>query len=477
MLAEERCIVIGAGRPSGEPTVTVAMEMHMELSEAFVRIVGRHLVLIALLVGCGLLGGGLLHSGDPTEYSATVRLALGTGDPSNQAESTVVGDTVRALATSPGLVGDALHSVGANRDPVTTAQQHVDATVLGSSGVVSLAVSDSDAAVAIALANVIGQAVVSAHEDMIHGRDAATLDRVQTDIAQAERSIASLDGHIKAVGPLYEVVVPKGGVPLSERPWAEPNQLLRQRADLVRGLLPLYSERASMEAARALHAQDTVVDRAAAPAERVPGQLVPYLALGGLLGLVLGIGLAATLETFRPTLVGRNAIARSLGAPVLADLSGDALNEAGIAEAAIHIELAAAGAHVHRVALLAPSRQYDLQPLTDRLALSVIGVTLHVIGQTDSLGPVAESSSVPQAAGHAEAWPPAADGATGVVLVTPKAVRLAELTRTVEFFTISGWPLIGVIVVPALRVRGYPRIRRDAAAPTDAPTPLDAVSR
>lgn len=30
----------------------------MELSEAFVRIVGRHLVLIALLVGCGLLGGG-----------------------------------------------------------------------------------------------------------------------------------------------------------------------------------------------------------------------------------------------------------------------------------------------------------------------------------------------------------------------------------------------------------------------------------
>jgi len=30
----------------------------MELSEAFVRIVGRHLILIALLVGCGLLGGG-----------------------------------------------------------------------------------------------------------------------------------------------------------------------------------------------------------------------------------------------------------------------------------------------------------------------------------------------------------------------------------------------------------------------------------
>jgi len=244
----------------------------------------------------------LLHGGDPTEYSATVRLALGTGDPSNQAQSTVVGDTARALATGPGLVGDALRTVGARRDPVSTALHHVDAQVLGSSGVVSLSVSDTNAAVAIALANAIGDEVVRAHEDMVHGRDAATLDRVQTDIAQTERSIASLDTHIKAVGPLFDVIQPIGGMSLSERPWAEPNQLLRERADLVQGLLSLNSERASVEAARALHAQDVIVDRAAAPAERVPGQLVPYLALGGLLGLALGVGLAATLETLRPTL-------------------------------------------------------------------------------------------------------------------------------------------------------------------------------
>jgi hypothetical protein len=37
------------------------------------------------------------------------------------------------------------------------------------------------------------------------------------------------------------------------------------------------------------------------------------------------------------------------------------------------------------------------------------------------------------------------------VLVTPKVVRVSELSRIVEFFTISGWPLLGLIVVPARR--------------------------
>ncbi len=448
----------------------------MELSEAFVRIVGRHLILIALLVGCGLLGGGLLHGGDPTEYSATVRLALGTGDPSNQAQSTVVGDTARALATGPGLVGDALRTVGARRDPVSTALHHVDAQVLGSSGVVSLSVSDTNAAVAIALANAIGDEVVRAHEDMVHGRDAATLDRVQTDIAQTERSIASLDTHIKAVGPLFDVIQPIGGMSLSERPWAEPNQLLRERADLVQGLLSLNSERASVEAARALHAQDVIVDRAAAPAERVPGQLVPYLALGGLLGLALGVGLAATLETLRPTLVGRNAIARTLGAPVLAEIRGDVLSEADIAEAAIHIELAAAGAHVRRVALLAPSRAFNLRPLADHLAPSVSELTLHVVGQAGPFVAAGGPASPPRPAEDLGAWPPATDGSTGVVLVTPKAIRLAELTRTVEFFTISGWPLIGLIVVQGCRMRIRPLNRPDVGRPSSTSAPLDTVS-
>lgn len=448
----------------------------MELSEAFVRIVGRHLVLIFLLVSLGLLGGGLLHGGDPTEYSATVRLALGTGDPSTQAQSTVAGDTAQALATGQGLIEDALRKVGVRRDSVSTAQHHVDAQVMGSSGVVSLSVTDTDADVAIALANAIGTGVIGAHENMLNGRAAATLDRVQTDIGQAERSIASLDAHISAVGPLFDVIRPNGGVPLSERPWAAPNQLIRQRADLVQGLLSLQSERASLEAVNAPHARGVIVDFAAAPAQRVPGQLVPYLALGGLLGLIIGVGLAATLETFRPTLVGRNAIARNLGAPVLAELRGDATSDADIAEAAIHIELAAAGAHVHRVALLAPSREFDLRPLADHLTPLISGLAVHVIGPAGPLVAAGGSSAPSQAEGALGAWPPAADGATGVVLITPKAVRLAELTRTIEFFTISGWPLIGLIVVGGRRTWMYPRHQTEPAAPPGASSPRNPIS-
>lgn len=449
----------------------------MELSEAFVRVVGRHIVLIALLVGCGLLGAGLLHGGDPAEYRGTVRLVLGTGDPSNQAQSAVIGDTARALATGPVLVADALRKVGASRDALDTARHHIDAQILGSSGVVSLSVTDTNAAVAVALANAIGAGVIRAHGEMVDGRYEETLAGVQTNIAQTERSIASLDAHIKAVGPLFEVIqLPL--VSLSERPWAAPNLLLRQRVDLAQGLMSLQTERATVEAGRALHAQGVIVDTAAGPADRVPGQLVPYLALGGLLGLMIGLGLAATLETLRPTLVGRDAIARTLGAPVLAEIRGAVTFEGDVAEAAMHIELAAAAADVRRVALLAPSSQLDLRPLADLLGHSVKGLTLHVLSRGGAvLTPQARVSTPKRAAGDQGAdWLPAADGATGVVLVTPKIVRLAELTRIVDFFTISGWPLMGLIVVRSRRGRIHLAKGKDVSAGPGTSAALDTAT-
>ncbi|MDX6222281.1 MAG: hypothetical protein QOD91_1335, partial [Frankiales bacterium] len=97
----------------------------MELSEAFVRVIGRHIAMIAVLVACGLLGAGLLIGGGSTQYRATVRLAMDTGDPSTQAQSAVIADTARALATSPSLVAGSLHTIGATRDAVAVAQHAV----------------------------------------------------------------------------------------------------------------------------------------------------------------------------------------------------------------------------------------------------------------------------------------------------------------------------------------------------------------
>ena len=459
----------------------------MELSEAFVRVVGRHILLIALLVAGGLVGAGMLHLGDRPQYRATVRLALGSGDPSSQAQSQIIADTARALATGPALVADALAKVPVRRDAVDTAQHHVAVASLGSSGVVAMSVTDPDAAVAVSLANSLGAGVVSAHRDMVDGRYAATLSSVQSNIAETSRSIASIDAHIKAVGPLFDVVTPVGGVPLSDRPWAEPNQLLRQRADLATALGSLNTERASIESNRALQAQGLIVAPAAAPAERVPGQLIPALALGGLLGLVLGLGLAAVLETLRPTVVGRAAIARHLGAPVLAELRGAETSEADVAEAAMHIQLAAVGADLQRVALLALSRQLDLRPLADSLGQSVSGLSVHILGRRSPAPYRQEGSTESSAIGiRPRYWQPAADGATGVVLVTPAVVRLTELNRVVEFLTISGWPLMGLILIhgrrgalhlPRAEMWSGARLRRNGSTPLDEEASTAAPKR
>jgi hypothetical protein len=201
-----------------------------------------------------------------------------------------------------------------------------------------------------------------------------------------------------------------------------------------------------MQTDRSLHPQGSVVDDGG-PAIRVAGRLVPDIALGGLVGLLAGITLASLLETFRPTLVGRDALARNLGAPVLAEVQGAGSAEADLAEAAMHIELAAVAARIHHIELLTMRRQQDVGPMAAQLAHTVRGLQVGVISR-GGIGPFegAAGESRPAEVAASESA-----GSTGVVLVTPKVVRVAELSRIVEFFTISGWPLLGLIVVPARR--------------------------
>ena len=376
-------------------------------------------------------------------YRATVRLALDTGDPSDA--SAVDGHRRHRTGSrdQPSLVAEALQATHIARDPVDVASQRRGRAEPG----------------------LVRHRRVERPRPRRHGgarpgptdrqrRDRRSrpgdrrplperLTSLQSQISQTQKAISGVDDRIKAVGPLYEVARPSGGVPLSERPWADPNLLLRQRTDLVQTLGSLESQQATMQSAQSARAEGTVVD-SAGPAVRVAGRLVPDIALGGLLGLLAGIAVASLLETFRPTLVGRDALARNLGAPVLAEVHGAGTADTDLAEAAMHLELAAVAARVHRVELLPMRRQQDVEPMAAVLARSVHGLEVDVVtrratapGGGDDEHQLERRLETDDAEG------------TGVVLVTPKVVRVSELSRVVEFFTISGWQLLGLIVVPA----------------------------
>lgn len=424
----------------------------MELSEVIGRIFGRHRKLIATLILAGLLAGFAIHLGDAPLYSASARLVLDTSDPEDQAQSGVIADTTRAIASGPSLVRDALAEIGARRDATEMARRHVQVQALGSSGVMQLSVTDSDPAVAVALANAIAEAVIKTRLQVTAGEAVTVVRQLDQQLARLQQQISDLDAQID-------------GAPAADGG----GQLLRRREALAQQLSQLENERASVESTRALRPRAAVLDAASPPPQRLPGRRLPDLVLGGLLGLLVGVAAAAAVESLRPTLVGRTAIARGTEAPVLAELVGPPQRHghrhgwvaADVAEAAMHVELVAVAAGVQQVRLMALDRQVDLSNLVQILGDSLKTATVQ---QADM--PTARRRRPGSRAGlEPETLQPEGDGGRiGLVLVAPTVLKLTDLDPVKDFLTISGWPLLGVIVYQSPRrkplVRGVQRTSR-----------------
>jgi capsular polysaccharide biosynthesis protein len=411
----------------------------LELGEVIGRIFGRHKKLIAALVLAGLLAGFAIHLDDAPRYSASARLVLDTSDPEDQAQSGVIADTTRAIASGPSLVREALATIGVRRDATELARRHVSVQALGSSGVMQLSVTDSDPEVAVALANAIAESVIRTRLQVTAGEAASVVRSLDKQITLFQQQISDLDARIDQAGGA-----------------AASGQLVRRREALEQRMSQLESERASVQTTRALRPKADVLDAASPPAQQLPGRRLPDLVLGGLLGLLLGVGAAAMVESLRPTLVGRTAIARGTEAPVLAELVGPPQRRghrhgwvaADVAEAAMHVELVAVAAGVQQVRLMALDRQVDLSNLVQILGDSLKTATVQ---QADM--PTARRR---RPGARAELEPEALQsegegGRIGLVLVAPTVLKLADLDPVKDFLTISGWPLLGVIVYQSPR--------------------------
>jgi capsular polysaccharide biosynthesis protein len=434
----------------------------LELGEVIGRIFGRHRKLIAALVLAGLLAGLAIHLDDAPQYSASARLVLDTSDPEDQAQSGVIADTTRAIASGPSLIRNALEKIGVRRDATELAKRHVRVQALGSSGVMQLSVTDPDPKVAVALANAIAAAVIRTRLQVTSGEAATAVRSLDQQLTRLQQEISDLDARIDQAGGA-----------------AGSGQLVRRREAIAQRMSQLESERASVETTRALRPRAAVLDPASPPAQQLPGRRLPDLVLGGLLGLLLGVGAAALVESLRPTLVGRTAIARGTEAPVLAELVGPPQRRgnrhgwvaADVAEAAMHVELVAVAAGVQQVRLMALDRQVDLSNLVQILGDSLKTATVQ---QADM--PTARRRRPGARAGlEPEAVQPEGEGGRiGLVLVAPTVLKLADLDPVKDFLTISGWPLLGVIVYQSPRRKALiPGVQRTSRS-HDTYTEVDA---
>jgi capsular polysaccharide biosynthesis protein len=437
------------------------------------RIFGQYWWLIVLLVITGAAAASLSRIGGAM-YTATARIALDAPDPNTRQGATAIADTARAIATSPGQVRVAIHAARvANRDPIEVADKHVSVVGLGSSAIVKVSVSDANRYVATKLANAL----------------AARITQVRTEVSGVPQQVADLDKQIeKLSADISEADVTIDGLNIDVANAISAKQAndLRARRDAAsrqrdflaqeRGVLE--SERVQIVGDYAQHPKPTIISRAAVPLHDDSSGWLPYLVLGGLLGLIVGVGVAGLMETVRPSVVGGDALARELDMLLLGTLRGGLHETYAPQELAPiygRLQLAAEAVGVHEVGLLAAISGVDLRGLASRLgAVADVGADVSFSevalarggapGTSIGEGGILQRSPWARIRAFSLASPSSLDerDTTGLVLVCPTILKKAAVADINDLLRMTPMPLLGLITYRAARWPGRAGVEREA---------------
>ena len=435
----------------------------MELNQVAHRVVGQHWRLIVLVVVAGVAAALLISGGSPG-YAATTRLVLDTPDPTTRTESEAIADTGKALATSPALVRSALEAAGVDdRNAAHVAANDVSVTPLGTSGVLKLQVTDRNRQVAAHVANALALQVIRTRLSISNGQ----LDQIVSDL---DDRIGALNRKIAALDAQMDALTAQGLTSGSQRDSAS-----RTRDLLAQQRAALESERANVFVDAAKRPKPRIVSAASPPANATSSRLLEAGVLGAIIGLILGTGLAALIETFQPTVVGGDALARATGAPFLGAVSAkDGSDDVGTALVANRLRLAARP--TNDVGLVAARADVNVAQVADRLdrfASSGDGDSLLRIRPLSLAD--AREDDVPRS----------------IAVVAPPAIKQEQLARLDDLVRLLSLPVVGVIVSTspsdhglAGRMRGVAKLHgwkvapaRDRASASSSNSRVDRAGR
>jgi capsular polysaccharide biosynthesis protein len=430
----------------------------MDLNDALQRVVLRHLPLI---VGCGLLAALLslaMSMGDDPPYASSARVSSGAQVARSSQEAAAQAAQVEAVATSRSVVAKALAATGLHRSASSIAQDRVKVTGLGTSPVAALSVQDSSPAAARALTEALAEQVV-----VELGRPRALLEQQQ---AELQRRIAALRA-------LRQKQVDSAALML-------PPKVSAELAGLDAQISSLGDQLVAVETQLGTTVEPRVVDRAG-PASQLPSPRVPDAALAGVLGLVLGLAIAATLESLRPTVVGVSSLSRLFNAPALGTIDQRDGVRLGLslARLATRVDIAARRVDTNVVALAGPIPEQQLADLAYELDYLLGGnpqsrLQHDRVGQSGP-GQQARANGKPTRGGSGQRtqtmvkpqpkpWDSArvlpcddlalslmgrGDQRVGVLVVAPRSTPRDGLLHVEDVVGTTGWPLIGVVTVAA----------------------------
>ncbi|MGY1681894.1 hypothetical protein [Geodermatophilus sp. SYSU D01176] len=392
------------------------------MDEAAQRIIRRHWAIILVLTLVGLSVPFLMAKSAATEYQASARIIIGSADTRDGQEANALGDTALALASSPQVIGRALEQVGVRQDPVQVAEQ-VEVAPVGTSGVLELTVTDRDAEVAGMIVHALAAEVVRLREEVLLGNTHQL-------IAQTDEQIRAVTANISAIEAA------------AMEPFAPVESLALQHDAALEQRRVLEAQRQQLSTSLAQVVRPRVIDDSTAPGTPVPTSLPSRLAVGGLLGLILGVALAAVREAWWPTL-GRTSLARQLGAPVLGTLRhapsrGTELPDPLLTQ---YVTLAAQNAGVGTVQLVPVGPPVDVASLARSLDNSenggpaVVPLALEASDHEDEMRP----SRLPQSD-------------AGIVVVAPEALRGSSLDALERHVQVTQEPILGIVTYRGRRM-------------------------
>lgn len=410
----------------------------MEFTEAAQRLL-HHWKLVLVFLGWTLFIPVALHQTGEDVYVASARVTAG-GDVASAEGAEALVDSAIGVVTSPSQINRALARAGVVRDRENYAEEHLDVESVGISSVLIFSVSDSDPNAAAAIANALAGTFVES-------RRTATTDPIEDRVGELSAELATVEERIAEIensstpsdSPVDPVTL-------------EFSDALERRSE-IRAQIDQLNQRLLSQGA------PVVTDAAIPPPAAEPRRLAVNLVIGGMLGLILGIAVAALVETLRPTIVGQDALARVLEAPVLGDL------ETGTPEwrdgtqlkiLASRIQLAAGSAGVSEVNLATPDRSIDLESFAAKLRERIPGLKITVPGaqETDNPTPhlrhATPSGSRTSLVRPGIATPSTAGGssAQGLVVVTPTVLQRSALNDVAHLLLITEWPLLGIVCLP-----------------------------
>jgi capsular polysaccharide biosynthesis protein len=351
---------------------------------------------------------------------------MDTPDTQALSDSTAYADGARAIVTSPSHVAAALAKIHVSRDPAAVAAQEVALQAVGTSNVEQITVTDPDPRVAAGLANALAADLVQTRRQLRAGKQAPPVDQ---QIASVQASITQLDAQIKVASAQLQQAAPTE-VPRLSGLMAS---LVSERGSLVQQQDTLLTLRTPM-----------VVDRATLPTPAISPRRSVDMALGLLLGLALGVGAAALLETLRPTVTTARGVSRAVDAPFLGKLNAHPGTLPLVLDPMLGLRLrrVAKEAEVRTVELATVGPATDLRRLARQLQAHVNGHPL--TRESSTMG----NGSGPTVRVYGSPPPTRTNGAApsvGLVVVTPSIVKRDRLEAAIELSLLTEWPLLGVL--------------------------------